>query len=477
MEREYAYAERTTCILGRAPDCSPVLPDDADHRTVSRHHCLVDINPPDIRIRDFGSLNGTYVNGVKIGQRQAGQTPEEAAATPFSEHDLTHGDKIKLGNTVFAVAIRLRCDDCGRSMLVEASANGYKAGGKDQCRACRAVPSGAGPEQPSVGPTPEDGSRCAGCGRELHGDQRGGGLCESCHSTDLVEFARFLLRKVSEGDRAPTATYTLVRELGRGGMGAVFLARNDVTGKSVALKMMLPRVASRPDARARFMREIDLSRALRHRNIASLYDAGSVRGAFYFTVEYCPGGSVDKLVARRGGKLAVDEAVSLALQALDGLDHAHGLKVVHRDLSPQNILLTGERSPVAKICDFGLAKAFDEAGLSGLTRTGAAAGKPWFMPRQQVLNFKHAKPDVDVWALAASLYWMLTGALPRDFPVRRDPWHVVLQTEAVPIRQRNPAIPTALADVIDHALRDQPAIGFQSAVELRQALEQALPPG
>ena len=91
--KEFVFDERTTCIMGRVDDCSPRLPDDPDHKTISRHHCLLDINPPDIRIRDFGSLNGTYVNGKKIGQRGQDQTPEEAAQIAFPEYDLKAGDE------------------------------------------------------------------------------------------------------------------------------------------------------------------------------------------------------------------------------------------------------------------------------------------------------------------------------------------------------------------------------------------------
>src|SRR3954447_24422516 len=85
---EFVFNERTTCIIGRAKDCSPRVPNDQDHKTISRHHCLLDINPPDIRVRDFGSLNGTAVNGQKIGQREKHHTREEAAQIVSQEHDL-----------------------------------------------------------------------------------------------------------------------------------------------------------------------------------------------------------------------------------------------------------------------------------------------------------------------------------------------------------------------------------------------------
>jgi pSer/pThr/pTyr-binding forkhead associated (FHA) protein len=93
--QEFTFESRTTCIIGRAKDCYPKIPDDDKHRTISRYHCLLDINPPDIRVRDFGSKNGTFVNGEKIGQREAHQTPEQAANIQFPEFDLQGGDEFK----------------------------------------------------------------------------------------------------------------------------------------------------------------------------------------------------------------------------------------------------------------------------------------------------------------------------------------------------------------------------------------------
>ncbi|MGD1700683.1 FHA domain-containing protein [Dapis sp. BLCC M229] len=86
--QQFIFEERTTCVIGRSHDCYPQLPNDQAHRTISRYHCLLDINPPDIRVRDFGSKNGTYVNGQKIGQRPANQTPLQAAHLNFPEYDL-----------------------------------------------------------------------------------------------------------------------------------------------------------------------------------------------------------------------------------------------------------------------------------------------------------------------------------------------------------------------------------------------------
>ena len=274
-------------------------------------------------------------------------------------------------------------------------------------------------------------------------------------------------------------------------MGAVYLARHEKSGKQVALKVMLPKVAASQRATESFLRETLNTQALQHPHVVRLWESGCSRGTFFFTLEYCDGGSVDKLMARRGGLLTLDESRPIILQALDGLHYAHTVEIphvrlkdgsmgrghglVHRDLKPQNIFLaTAGGSRVAKLGDYGLSKAFDMAGLSGHTCTGEVAGTPQFMPRQQVQRFKEVRPEADVWAMAAALYNMLTGCFPRDFPRGRDPWQLILETSAVPIRQRNPAIPARLAKVIDQALVDEPDVEFKTAAELKQALTQVM---
>jgi serine/threonine protein kinase len=147
-----------------------------------------------------------------------------------------------------------------------------------------------------------------------------------------------------------------------------------------------------------------------------------------------------------------------------------GQGLIHRDLKPGNIFLANVGGKqVAKVGDYGLAKAFDLAGLSGQTLTGSAVGTLGFMSRQQVIDFKYAKPEVDVWAAAACLYAMLTGCLPRNLQ-GQDPFVAVLQCDAVPICDRTSAIPKPLAKVIDLALIDNPDIYYKSATDFKQAL-------
>jgi eukaryotic-like serine/threonine-protein kinase len=492
--QQFVFDERTSCVMGRADDCQPRLPDDAEHKTISRHHCLLDVNPPDVRVRDFGSLNGTYVNGQKIGQRDRNQTPEEGARRAFPEYDLKDGDELELGDTTFRVHVfaPVVCDRCGREIPQEEREAAAATAGVIQCESCRRIAETADQPEP---PKPR-GKVCIKCGRDVAreiGDNRHGEfICAGCKA-DPMRVMKRLLELAATGDKAVAAIqgYEILRELGRGGMGAVYLARHERTGEQVALKVMLPQVATDQRAKTMFLREVENTRALCHPHVVRLHEFGCSQGTFFFTLEYCDGGSAARWVQERGGRVSPAEALPPILQVLDGLEYAHGAAVpavrladggygpgqglVHRDLKPHNLFLSGSgASRVAKIGDYGLAKAFDQAGLSGQTRTGAVAGTPVFMPRQQVVNFKYARPEVDVWAAAASLYWMLTGRAPRDFSPEKDPWQVVLQTSAVPIRTRAAAIPARLAEVIDLALIDKPAIHFKTAAEFKRALEGVL---
>jgi serine/threonine-protein kinase len=478
---QLVFEERTTCIIGRQDDCHPRFPNDDKHRTISRHHCLLDVNPPDICVRDLGSRGGTYVNGLLVDKRPEGMDRDEALKLRFKERNLTNGDELRLckgGAAVFRVSVTVPtlCASCGTWIPEEARAACERAPGLYQCEACAAKPTIEGSQRPL--------RACAGCGRDVSGDvgtnRHGEFLCAACRQ-DPERLVRDLQGQARhKGEVLAIEGYTILTELGRGGMGSVWLARHDSTGRQVAIKVMLPQVAADERAVKRFLHETANTRALNHPNVVRLIDSGYARGMFFMVLDYCEGGSVSGLMQQRGGMLPVDEAAEIALQALEGLHYAHnvfgpGSGLVHRDLKPANLFLSGTGSArVARIGDYGLSKAFDDAGLSGATRTGDIAGTPHFMPRLQVIDFKYARPEVDVWAMAASLYNMLTGAVPRDFPATRDPWLVVLDDPPVPIRRRLASLPEKLAEVIDHALTEEPEIPFKTAAEFKEALENAL---
>ena len=432
--QEFTFDTRTTCIIGRAKDCHPKIPDDEKHRTISRYHCLLDINPPDIRVRDFGSKNGTFVNGEKIGQREAHQSPEDAAQIQFPEYDLQEGDEFTLSDTSFRVSVALDPE----------------------------IVKNLQQQSPPIVPS---------------------------NQADLWEMLQaFLLKAVGgKNNIGVLGDYVLLKELGKGGFSLVYLARHKLTNEEVALKVMLPKVAANQRAVNWFLREVDNTKCLKHPNVVGFKESGYADETFFFTMEYCDGGSVVDLMAKRGvSTLPIGEAVAIILQVLDGLTYTHNAEIpnvrladgsfakgrglIHRDLKPGNIFMANiGGKQVAKIGDYGLAKAFDQAGLSGQTMTGSQVGTPYFMPRQQVLDYKYAKPEVDVWAAAACLYVMITGYSPRNF-VGLDPFRAVLDNDAVPIHDRTSSIPQPLAAVIDRALIDNPEIYYKSAAEFKQAL-------
>jgi predicted RNA-binding Zn-ribbon protein involved in translation (DUF1610 family) len=284
----FLFTERTTCIVGRAEDCEPMLPSDENHCTISRHHCLLDINPPDIRVRDFGSLNGTYVNGSKIGQRERGMAPDEGAKMTFAEHDLKDGDEVKLGGTVFQVSVfePALCVECSAEIPEYKKLHAMCGPGIYRCDACRANAAATEAYQPPVAAP----KRCSKCGREVAaemGQQRQGEfLCARCKAEPFAVL-KFMLERANAGDTNLIAIkgYEFQKELGRGGCGAVCLARHAKTGAELALKVMLPEVALTRHAREDFLREVENSKALRHPNVVCLHHSGCFNGTFFFTLD------------------------------------------------------------------------------------------------------------------------------------------------------------------------------------------------
>ncbi|RSN09383.1 hypothetical protein DMB42_18965 [Nonomuraea sp. WAC 01424] len=265
--------------------------------------------------------------------------------------------------------------------------------------------------------------------------------------------------------------WSIGEELGRGGMGVVHAATRRDDGTPGVVKFMRPDLAEKePQAAAYFDREMRAGTALRHPHLVHATAVGETDGTPFIVMELCAGGSLADLVAERG-PLTCERALPMFAGLLDGLAYAHAAGFVHRDIKPRNILLTADGT--AKIADFGLAKAFEAAGWSGLTRTGALLGTPSFMPREQVLNYKYARPGVDVWAMAATLYYALTGSTPRDFTPGRDPWLTVCTTRPVPVAERDAGVPAAVARVLDRALEDADGLPHSSADELRAELQEA----
>ncbi len=204
--------------------------------------------------------------------------------------------------------------------------------------------------------------------------------------------------------------FQIVKKLGEGAMGAVFLARQPTfENRLVALKVLFPHIASNEKLVNRLYREADAMFALDHPNIVASYGVDEVNGCHYIAMEYVDGDSLQKWINQRG-RLSVGDAVHVALACARALEHAHAQGMIHRDVKPDNVLIS--RSGKVKITDLGMVKKLEEDEEKGLTMTGHAVGTPWYMPLEQAKDAKNATPLCDIYALGCMLYCMLTGHPP-----------------------------------------------------------------
>ncbi len=424
--RVFTFAGHDTFLAGRSREAHLRLPD----RYFSRVHFMVEVNPPQCRITDLGSHNGTFVNGQKV--RSA---------------DLRDGDRIRAGHTTLVVTLNLPDP-------------GAESGDTLTLATGDSLPAGVG------------GTTGAPPGTAHHRD--------TGPPSGAVRSAW--------GDTAPPAPaneprpevpgYEIVRELGRGGMGVVYLAARQADGAQVALKTVIPAVAVGHRQIERFLREARILCELGHRHIVRFHEMGEAAGRLFFAMEYVDGVDARRVV-KDNGPLPVPLAVRMTCQVLTALEYAHGKGFVHRDIKPANILVTGAKGHKAvKLADFGLARVYQSSRMSGLTLEGDVGGTVGYMPPEQVTNFREAKPPADLYSAAATLYYLLTAQPAYDFAASPlQPLALLLYEDPVPIRERRPDLPGELCAVIHRALARHPVDRFPDARAMRRALLPFARPG
>jgi formylglycine-generating enzyme required for sulfatase activity/tRNA A-37 threonylcarbamoyl transferase component Bud32 len=269
--------------------------------------------------------------------------------------------------------------------------------------------------------------------------------------------------------------YEVVRELGRGGMGVVYLARHKLTDRAEVLKVIKTDRAD-PEAAARFLREIRSAARLDHPNVVRAYGAFEASGLVVFVMEYVEGENLDRVVRARG-RLPVAEAGRHARQAALGLQHAHEKRLIHRDIKPQNLIL--DRGGVVKVLDFGLAKATSEQGTAGhvLTRSGDMFGTPSFMAPEQARDAARADIRADLYSLGCTLYYLLAGRPPFEANSLYGLLHAHQVLEATPLDQVRADVPAALAAVVGRLMAKDPADRYQTPAEAAAALAPFAEPG
>jgi hypothetical protein len=271
---------------------------------------------------------------------------------------------------------------------------------------------------------------------------------------------------ISQLTAALVGRYTIEREIGRGGMATVYLARDARHNRNVAVKVLNPELGAVLGVE-RFLAEIQVTANLQHPNLLPLFDSGEVNGLLFYVMPYVEGESL-RARLNREKQLPVDEAVRLASAIANALDYAHRHKVIHRDLKPENILMH-EGQPL--IADFGIALAVSNAGGARITQTGLSLGTPQYMSPEQATGDRVVDGRTDIYSLGAITYEMLVGDPPHSASTSQAVIAKVLTERPRSIRLSRPNVPAHLDGAVAHALEKLAADRFATAREFADALE------
>ncbi|MEO6526965.1 MAG: protein kinase [Gemmatimonadaceae bacterium] len=259
--------------------------------------------------------------------------------------------------------------------------------------------------------------------------------------------------------------YAIDREIARGGMATVYLARDLRHGRRVAIKVLREEIAAAVGA-DRFLAEIRVTASLQHPHILPLFDSGSADGVLWYAMPFVEGETLRSRLAR-DGPLPVAEAVRLAREVADALEYAHARGIVHRDVKPENVLLQQGHALVA---DFGIALALEQAGVERVTRTGVAVGTPQYMAPEQAAGARALDARVDVYALGAVLHEMLAGESPFAAATRRAVVQRLIFEPPAALATRRPDVAPFLDAAVRRALATLPDDRFPSAAAFAAAL-------
>jgi tetratricopeptide (TPR) repeat protein/predicted Ser/Thr protein kinase len=263
--------------------------------------------------------------------------------------------------------------------------------------------------------------------------------------------------------------YEIIQLLGRGGMGAVYKARDAELDRVVALKLIRPELARNPEVLSRFKQELILARQVTHRNVIRIFDLGQSDGIKFITMDFVEGQNLHALLLERG-KFPPEQAARVMLQICRALEAAHGEGVIHRDLKPQNIMISPDRR--VYVMDFGIARS---AHLPGMTQTGALIGTPEYMSPEQARGEKLTERS-DLFSLGVIFYELLTAKspYPADAPLGTL-WKRLQEKPKAPV-EVDPSVPKPLNDIVMSALEIEPEKRMSSAGEMARQLEVWLGP-
>ncbi len=265
--------------------------------------------------------------------------------------------------------------------------------------------------------------------------------------------------------------YSILYKLGAGGMGEVYLARDSRLGRNVALKLLHPDLVDSSQERMRFLREARLASGLDHPNICTIHEVGEASGRLFIAMQFVEGQTLKEVIGRR--PLSLPSLLSISLQVADALSAAHSQGIVHRDIKPGNIMITGRGQ--AKVLDFGLAKVFERSDGDAdreLTRTGVLLGTPSYMSPEQARG-ERTDHRSDIFSMGVVLYEMSTGCVPFKGRSHAETLNAVINQPHQHVTELNQEVPPQLAAVIDRALAKDRTSRYQSIHELVEGLRQS----
>lgn len=297
---------------------------------------------------------------------------------------------------------------------------------------------------------PSDSGFCNKCGTQISSAEEVG--------SPLTETIQIPIKELTPGSIF-AKRYQIIEELGKGGMGRVYKVLDKEIGEKVALKLLNPEIGADNKTIERFRNELKTARQISHKNVCSMYHLSKEEGAPYIIMEYVRGEDLKGMI-RMMGRLSPGQTVSIAKQVCEGLNEAHRLGVIHRDLKPQNIMI--DRDGDVKIMDFGIARSLQAKGITG---AGVMIGTPEYMSPEQAEG-KEADERADIYALGIILFEMLTGRVPFE---GETPLSVALKhkTEVPPDpRKINTQVPDDLARLILRCLEKEKGKRYQGAQEI-----------
>ncbi len=410
--------------IGRGSD-SAFRVKRTDHH-MSRHHFSIELRCDRVMVRDRNSSNGTFVNGSRV-----------------TDAILADGDEIAAGETTFRVNI-----------TGEGSAIGTRPHTIDMDLY------GSNDNRPTL---EQLAKLCLGCRStyiEAESPESPVDLCVICRD-EMADSEQW------------TPDYYILRPLGQGGMGSVSLALRAKDKLRVALKTGLDLGSGWTAVdKARFLREGEILSRLMHRNIVAFLEAGENQGRYYLAMEYVEGQDAAKILDT-SGPFEIERVFSLATQLLEAVDYAHAKGLIHRDIKPNNLLITRVRNEERlKLADFGLARFTSGDAQARLTNACLKAGHFPFVAPEQLQDFAAAEQATDQYAIAATLYYLLTGhyLFDTDGSVP-EMLHRIVHEPPIPVRQRRPEISEGLASWIHKGLAKNPNQRFRNLVEMHRDLE------